>query len=93
MTIGMHSNSGLAIELAVMMASRSDLTLTSPVPLTTAQRALVDAIKSKGLRIRWVSRTNRWMGMDSLSGTIYYLSYSQDRFVSLVIAPNCRAVY
>lgn len=31
--------------------------------------------------------------MHPRSGTIYYLSYSKDLFVSLIVAHNCRAVF
>lgn len=44
-TIGMHANSGFALNFLGMMTSRSDLTLTTPVLLTTMQRPLVNAIK------------------------------------------------
>lgn len=68
---GMHTNSGLAFELAGMIALRSDLTLTPLVSLTTVQRALVDAIKSEGWHIRFVRGINRLVCMHSESSTIY----------------------
>lgn len=43
-----NSNSGFAFEFAGMMTSRFDLMLTKPLQLTTAQRALIDAIDSEG---------------------------------------------
>lgn len=46
----MQAKSGLALQLAGILSSKSDLSLTTPVPLTTAQQALVDKMESESWR-------------------------------------------